>query len=86
MGAKAPLHYPSNNICTARRRRWASNSNIPKRIKIMAQQKKTYKSLNSTNPVFTEHKWGNSANSGVNYTRPYNKTRSSAAQYARGNS
>ncbi len=31
--------------------------------------------------VFHSHAWGNKANAGVNYKRPYSKTRSSAAEY-----
>ena len=31
--------------------------------------------------VFLSHKWGNSANAGKFYKRPYNKTKSSAKEY-----
>ena len=37
-----------------------------------------HKALSSSNPVFVSHRWGSSINAGVNYKRPYNKTRSSA--------
>ncbi len=49
----------------------------------MKKAKKIFvpKALASSNPVFTSHKWGNSANAGVNYKRPYSKTRSSAKAY-----
>lgn len=42
---------------------------------------KRAKSLASSNPVFTAHKWGDSTNAGVNYSRPYNKTTGSAKAY-----
>lgn len=31
--------------------------------------------------IFLSHKWGNSANAGVNYKRPYSSTNSSAKEY-----
>lgn len=31
--------------------------------------------------VFLSHKWGNSANAGKNYRRPYSSTNSSAKEY-----